>query len=175
MPRCEHVLKRARLGEVEIWTSALTLAEVFKVKCGGTVAQLMTAADDQKFEDYLNQDFVVIAQVDVDTGRTARRLLRQHSPLKKFPDAIHLATAVLNSLDEFHTFDGENLLPLNGTVNRDDGITLSICVPPVPPPPAPAPMPLFDHADFLESQAAIPAPVIAPIPREAPKVDQPRG
>jgi hypothetical protein len=117
---------------VEIWTSALTLAEVFKVTQPGG-PQTIPAESDAKFEDFLDQDFVVIAQVDVDTGRLARRLLRQHGKLKKPPDAIHLATAVLNNLFEFHTFDGTNLLPLNGEVNRSDGVALTISFPPEPP------------------------------------------
>ena len=65
----------------------------------------------------------------------ARRLLREHIPLKKPPDAIHLATAVINNLDEFHTFDGVNLTPLSGLVNRADGVGLVICFPPENPAP----------------------------------------
>lgn len=132
LPRCQHVIQLARAGDVEIWTSALTLAEVFKVTQSGGAPQTIPPESDAKFEDFLDQDFVVIAQVDVDTGRLARRLLRQHGKLKKPPDAIHLATAVLNDLDEFHTFDGTNLLPLNGEVNRADGVVLAILWPPEP-------------------------------------------
>ena len=133
LARCEHVLHLARLGEVEIWTSALTLAEVFKITVEGRPQRLPDNADVQ-FEEYVEQDFVVVAQVDIDTGRMARRLLRSHTPLKKPPDAIHLATAVINNLDEFHTFDGVNIIPLNGVVNRADGAGMVICLPPEPPP-----------------------------------------
>lgn len=132
LPRCQHVIQLARAGHLEIWTSALTLAEVFKVTQPGG-PQAIPAESDAKFEDFLDQDFVVIAQLDVDTGHLARRLLRQHGKLKKPPDAVHLATAVLNDLDEFHTFDGVNLLPLNGDVNRADGVALTISLPPEPP------------------------------------------
>lgn len=52
------------------------------------------------------------------------------------PDAIHLATAILYDVTEFHTFDQNDkpnksraLLPLNGDVA---GHPLTICKPPIP-------------------------------------------
>jgi predicted nucleic acid-binding protein len=48
------------------------------------------------------------------------------------PDAIHLASAILYDVTEFHTFDGKRkraLLPLNGNVA---GYNLRICKPPLP-------------------------------------------
>lgn len=130
--RCRHVLKLARDKEVEIWTSAFTLAEVFKKSCEGRGVSL-PETKDLDFEQYVQQDFFVLAQVDYDAGVRARRLLRAHPILKKPADGVHLATAVINNLDEFHTFDEDNLLPLNGQVNRTDGVVLVICVPPLPP------------------------------------------
>lgn len=57
-------------------------------------------------------------------------------PTLMLPDAIHLATAILYSVTEFHTFDandGRNkkraILPLNGNVA---GYPLVICKPPLP-------------------------------------------
>jgi hypothetical protein len=43
----------------------------------------------------------------------------------KSPDAIHLATAVLNRVDEFHAFD-EGLISLSGNVG---GHRLIVCKP----------------------------------------------
>lgn len=128
----------ARNGDVEIWTSTYTLAEVFKRKCEDIQTGL--AADkDVVFEDFVDQDFVTYAQVDADVGRIARRLLRRFTELKKPPDAVHLATAILHNCDEFHTTDAENLLPLNGRIARLDRTPLLICRPPYPPPPPPSP------------------------------------
>jgi predicted nucleic acid-binding protein len=154
LPRCQHVIQLARTGEIEIWTSALTLAEVFKVSQPGG-SQTIPAESDETFERFLDQDFVVIAQVDVDTGHMARRLLRRHSKLKKPPDAVHLATAVLNDLDEFHTFDGTNLLPLNGEVKRADGVALGISFPPEPPIPPQAELDLVQPSDELEGTGEV--------------------
>jgi hypothetical protein len=39
------------------------------------------------------------------------------------------------SLDEFHTFDADNLLGLSNTIQRADGVLLAICKPPEPPDP----------------------------------------
>jgi predicted nucleic acid-binding protein len=132
--RCRHILNEARNGNVEIWTSAFTLAEVFKTSSEGKHISL-PESKDHEFENYIQQDFFQLVQVDFDIGVLARRLLREHVPLKKPPDAIHLATAVINNLDEFHTFDDVNLTPLSGLVNRADGVGLLICFPQEPPQP----------------------------------------
>ena len=132
--KCEHVLGMARRGEVEIWTSSLTLAEVFRKQCGGTETSSLPADKDREFEDFVAQDFVVEVQLDHLIGITARRLLRTHLPLKKPPDAVHLASAVWHDLDEFHTFDAVNLLCLNGLVTTRSGRPLKICEPPDAPP-----------------------------------------
>jgi predicted nucleic acid-binding protein len=135
LERCQNVLALARARSVEIWTSAFTLGEVFKKNCEGKGVAL-PENKDVEFERFVEQDFFVLVQVDYDIGVTARRLLRSHPPLKKPADGIHLATAVLNNLDEFHTFDEDNLIPLHGQVNRADGVGLVICLPPLPVQPA---------------------------------------
>jgi predicted nucleic acid-binding protein len=129
--RCQNVLTMARNGEMEIWTSALTLAEVFKKKCDDKNTGLPEYKDIE-FEEYILQDYLTVVQVDYDIGVKARQLLRSFSVLKKPPDGIHLATAVEHDLDEFHTFDRENLLPLNDKIKRKDGVPLRICHPPLP-------------------------------------------
>lgn len=133
--RCRNVLREARLGAVEIWTSTLTLAEVFKVSSEKGQPFPLPKNGDVEFEKFVGQGFVVIVQVDADVGIDARRLLRQHAMLKKPADGIHLASALANNVDEMHTFDGENLIPLSGKVNRADGTALTICLPPMPPTP----------------------------------------
>ena len=129
--RCEHLIERAKVGEVQIWTSTITLAEVFKKKCEGEIISLGEAKDID-FEDYVQSDFVILVQVDQAIGILARRLLRKHPELKKPNDALHLATATLNNVAELHTFDSENLLSLDGKIARRDGEFLKICEPPVP-------------------------------------------
>ena len=124
---CQAVLEAAQRGEVAIWTSSLTLAEVYKFKCEGPKA--LAESQDALFESYIASDFVVEVQVDHQIAVLARRLCRAHSALKKPPDGIHLASAVIYNLDEFHTFDQDDLLALEGTVMRADGSPLKICKP----------------------------------------------
>jgi len=114
-------------GDLKIWTSSLTLAEVYKFKCDGPKA--LVADQDRLFEQYIESDFVVEVQVDHAIATLARRLCRRHPPLKKPNDGIHLASAVLSNVDEFHTFDDDDLLVLAGQVHRADGTLLMICEP----------------------------------------------
>jgi predicted nucleic acid-binding protein len=157
LTNCEHVLSLARRGEVEIWTSSLTLAEVFKKQCDGPATPSTGLPEDQDgaFEAFISQDFVVEVQVDHQIGVTARRLLRKHSPLKKPQDGVHLASAVYHDLDEFHTFDAVNLLCLDGLVVTRNGHPLKICEPPAPPPP---PVDLFTFTEQVTESAAADAP-----------------
>ena len=128
---CQYQIELAKKGEVEIWTSSISLAEVFKKKCEGK-DQSLEESKDVEFEKYVEQDFLVEVQVDHDVGLLARRLLRKYPALKKPNDAIHLATALLNNVDEMHTFDAENLLILGSQLDRADGKKLVICKPPQP-------------------------------------------
>lgn len=124
-------MRMVQAKEAELWTSVITLSEVYKKKCDGI--EVSTAAEkDKNFVDLLNSEFVMLVQVDADIGNLARSLLRTHDMIRKPFDAIHLATAIQYDLDEFHTFDGVNLLPLNGSINRSDGLPLPVIVPPLP-------------------------------------------
>lgn len=127
--RCLHVTEEAEAGRCEIWTSAFTLAEVYKKKCAAGAGGI-PADKDKDFENYIEQEFVTKVQVDVDVGLLARRLLRQYPTIKKPQDAIHVATCLLNNLDELHTFDGSDLLALDGQIPRQDRHNLKICLPP---------------------------------------------
>ena len=128
------VIEQAQKGDVEIWTSAFTLAEVFKKKCSGVQAGLESDGDEA-FEDYLARDFIQRVQVDFDVGTAARRLLRRFPAIRKPQDAIHVATAAMNDVDELHTFDGDDLLRLDGQIPMANGQMLRICKPPSPPDP----------------------------------------
>lgn len=131
---CAHIIEQAQRSKVEIWTSAFAYAEVFKRSCSGSVVGI-EPIDDKPFEDYLDQDFVKIIQVDSDVGRAARRLLRQFPVIAKPQDAIHLASAVLENIHVFHTFDRANLLGLDEKLTCQDNEPLRIFEPPQPPDP----------------------------------------
>ena len=95
-----------------------------------------SGVDDQKVRDFFDNDYILLVNVDKHLGDFARRLmLAGHSGLKP-PDAIHLATACIANVDEFHTFD-DRLLALDRVIDRSDGTRLVIRKPAVPAPPAP--------------------------------------
>ena len=99
-----HTIHNDALREkVEIWTSALTYAEVFKKKINGKQTFLKTN-DEDNVRDFLDQEIIKTINVDKRIGYKARELLQKHSTLKS-PDAIHLASALVWNLDYFHTYD----------------------------------------------------------------------
>lgn len=122
----EYVWRKAEKGEIEIWTSAFSYAEVYRVKCEGQWSSLVQENDD-KINNLFDQDFVKIVQVDTEIGKLAKKLLRTHEKLKKPSDAIHLATAVYWDLAQLHTYDGCDLIGLN--VQTSSGESLLICKP----------------------------------------------
>ncbi|GGE32128.1 hypothetical protein GCM10011367_03250 [Marinicauda pacifica] len=118
------VWHKAERGQLEVWTSAFCLAEVYKVKCEGGKTGL-AAEEDNQIDNLFEQDFVHVVQVDIEIAERARSLLRSHEKLKKPSDAIHLATAVVWNLDQLHTYDMSDLIGLS--VIRADGKPLEIC------------------------------------------------
>ena len=122
----EVVWEKAKHGEVEIWTSAFCIAEVYKVKCENGKTSL-SPDDDEKINNLFDQDFVFITQVDLEVARLAKTLLRSHGKLSKPSDGIHLATAVQWNVDQLHTWDQSDLLGIK--CDRADGVPLEICKP----------------------------------------------
>lgn len=127
------VWKDAEAGNVVIYTSFFTFAEVFKVKCADP-AKPMTEADDQKIEALFRQKWIRPTLVDERIAVASRRIMRLHPVCKKPSDGVHLATALALNVDEMHTYDGSDLLGLSGKINRGDGKPLTICKPTPPPP-----------------------------------------
>ena len=144
---CEYVLEQAEGRECEIWTSSFCLAEVFKRKCDGDFVRLAEERDTY-FENLIEQEFIQKVSVDVDVGKVARRLLRRFPVIGKPQDAIHVASCLLNNIDQLHTFDGEGLLRLDGQLERVDRAKLTICKPPERPD-----NPQFDMFEDGETEA----------------------
>jgi predicted nucleic acid-binding protein len=134
---CLAVWREAEAGATIIITSFFTYAEVFKAKCEGK-ARPLSEEDDKKIEVILRQSFIEGVLVDEAIGIAARRLMRRHEECKKPSDSVHLATALRLSVDEMHTYDGSDLIALDGKIACADGRFLTICrARPIPPPPAP--------------------------------------
>ena len=118
---CRQVLKRAEAGEIEIATSAFTLAEVCKFPSDPTSPVTNLPA-------FFDQQYIVLVPVDKQIGVKAQSLQLAGLIGLKPPDAIHLASATVWNVPVFHTFD-KTLLDLNGLVMLADGNPLKIVKP----------------------------------------------
>lgn len=128
-PPLRIIWEHAQRGQFEIWTSTYSYLEVIEAR--PPLGEAYPAEEnDKKIHALLEQPFVRRVAVDVEVAKLARNLKRTHHPiLSKRSDAIHLATAAFWNLEELHTWDKSDLLPLHEKVNRRDGVPLKILAP----------------------------------------------
>jgi predicted nucleic acid-binding protein len=121
------IWEAAEPGECEIWTSAYAHIEVIN-GFSDHGEPYPPAESDLIIEKTLSQDWVKRVQVDVQVARLARDLKREfhQQGLRKRADAVHLASAVHYNVETLITFDGNDLLPLNGMVKVRNGSPLLI-------------------------------------------------
>jgi predicted nucleic acid-binding protein len=123
-------------GEIEVCTSALTLAEVLELKDGDNLSPEQYA----DYERFINSGVVELLSLELGVVRKTKEI-REHAlnnqikPKLLIPDAIHLATAAVHGCSEFHTFDGAaadgsagKLLALDGKLAGVQGMP-KICIP----------------------------------------------
>ena len=130
--RCQHVLAEADKGKVELWTSAFTLAEVYKRKCNGE-ATLLPEDQDDEFESFFKSGLVKPISLDMQVATISRKLCRKYPTLRKPQDAVHIASCIVNNVGELHTFDQKDLISLDGQITLKDGRNLKILKPSVLP------------------------------------------
>lgn len=125
----ESIYSQGRTQLVEIWTSAVSIVEANRLKSEMQMAKPIPQGSDRALDGLLFQPFVKIVPVDTVIARTARKLLRETTGLRKLPDAIHLASALKWNIHTLHTYDRDDLLHLDGKMKCDDGEVLTICEP----------------------------------------------
>ena len=95
---CEKVvgsiLEAAKRGSFQIFTSSLTIAEVFKNR----KSTVLTEQQNADLRPYFREAFIQLIEVDRAIGERANELCRTHQPSLDIPalrpnDAIHLASA----------------------------------------------------------------------------------
>jgi predicted nucleic acid-binding protein len=129
MDGVREIIERSKRREVKIVTSVLTSVEVLQSRLPAGVPNLFSGL--MKRLTRLGMDTKVASLAHDIRDYYAIRSAEGGKTLST-PDAIHLATAILYRVTEFHTFDGEGnskslgLLPLSGDVA---GHRLIICKP----------------------------------------------
>lgn len=118
---CRETIKRAEAGDIEIVTSAATLAEVCKKPPDAT-------SPANNLPSFFNQKYILLINVDKEVSLKAQSLLLANlAGLKPF-DAIHLASALVAEIQVFHTFD-DRLLSKTNQLSLSDGSTMKIVRP----------------------------------------------
>lgn len=108
---CQGILDAAEAGTIDIVTSALTLAEVIKMKG----QQAITRDKEDKIRGFFEQPYLIIRELDRFVAEYARELIWAHGIDPK--DAIHLATALRLNLPFMDTFD-DKLISLSGKLGN---------------------------------------------------------
>lgn len=120
MDGVREIIERSKRRDCRIMTSVITTVEVLQSK--------IPAGVDTMFIGLMKR--VSRISVDAKVAQLAHDIRDYYAKAggKKLraPDALHLATAILNRADEFHTFDGDDLIPLSGSVA---GHRMVICRP----------------------------------------------
>jgi len=118
---CRDTLKRAESGDIEIVTSAFTLAEVCKRQPDPASPAINLAA-------FFDQKYILLMPVDKQIGLQAQHLQLSGIGGLKPPDAIHLASAMVANVPVFHTFD-KKLLDLDKKLTLGEGGEMAIVRP----------------------------------------------
>jgi predicted nucleic acid-binding protein len=101
---CQGVIEEALKGEIFIVTSALTLAEVVRLKQKD--GRPIPKKDAKKVDDFFHQPFIRVRNLNRYIAELARNLMWEHGALHH-KDAIHVATAIKHGISMFDTFDDE--------------------------------------------------------------------
>jgi len=122
----QAVYTQARRGLIELWTSTVAIVEVNRLASEMQMAKPIPPESLEKLDGLLFQPFVKLINLDQIVAKRARKIIRETPGLKKKPDAIHLASAVVWNIPLFHTYDRNDLLHLNGSVSCMDGTAMEI-------------------------------------------------
>jgi len=107
---CRAVITAAEEERVVIVTSALTLAEVVKLRNHPT----LPPEKEKDVRDFFRHEWIVVYELDRTTAELAREMVWAHGCPPK--DSVHLATAIRAKADRMDTYDGDDLLPLSGKI-----------------------------------------------------------
>jgi predicted nucleic acid-binding protein len=130
MDGVREVIERVKRRDAKIITSVLTVTEVLDSKLPAGMKTLIDGL--MKRVNRVGMDIKIARMAHDLRDYYIQRSAEFGGKTVAVPDAIHLATAILCRVTEFHTFDGGGmgkslgLLPLSGDVG---GHRLTICKP----------------------------------------------
>lgn len=105
---CNAIVEDAKKGKIKLYTSFLTICECVKIKDEyASEAEIIIA-------DFFKHRYIIPVAIDDKVSRITRSLVREQKLDVK--DAIHLATAISIKADVLQTWDGDDLLKLNGKI-----------------------------------------------------------
>lgn len=110
--------------EIILVTSVTTFTEVLETRITAEAAKI--------FENFFKRRNAILMNIDARIATLARSIRGYYDQRGKklsTPDSQHLASAIHYRVDEMHTFDEDDLLPLNGNVADH---RLIICKPHTP-------------------------------------------
>jgi predicted nucleic acid-binding protein len=130
----EEVAELIERGKIVLFTSAIWRVEVLDSSLTEDQKQtLRKLFDGRHITDVAADSRVFDLAHEIRNYYQIERQKDQNQPKISTPDALHLATAILNHATEFHTFDGATqnggigkLIRLSGNVA---GYNLKICIP----------------------------------------------
>lgn len=123
------VYGQARRGLVQLWSSSIAIVEVNRLSSEMNISRPVPDTGIPVIDDLLFQPFVNLISMDTIVAKKARKMFRETPGLRKGPDAIHLASAIQWNIPILHTYDGSDLLHLNGKIQCLDGVVMDICLP----------------------------------------------
>lgn len=141
--RCRPIVRRAEAGEMEIVTSALSVAESLYVPDGG---ELLPDENREEVRRFFQHDFIVMVQIDRPTALRSQDLVWDYGVAPK--DALHLASALTANVPQFDTYD-EKLYRLDAEIG--DSPVLRISEPYVEPTAEELQRGMFDEEDEEET------------------------
>ena len=105
---CNAVVEAAKKGEIKLYTSFLTICECAKIR------DEYASEAETIITGFFKHRYIIPVAIDDKVSRITRSLVREHKLDVK--DAIHLATAISIKADVLQTWDGDDLLKLNGKI-----------------------------------------------------------
>ena len=99
----QTIWEAAQRGEFKLYTSAMTFAEVYKLR-HQTVIQPQQTVEDLLAD--FEEPFVQVIEIDREVGRKANEFCRQFAANKLYPnDSLHLASALAVPCDYLLAYD----------------------------------------------------------------------